>query len=160
MSAALELIQTVEANGGYLRIDGEYLVIAPAEAAAPVMEELRQHKAEIIRLLQNRSEHEAEDPMDAFGPGLWLLARCTLDNRWGTSIGSLYLDFWGWRKEAGLPKPLPESFAQDIKEAGFQVEDGIVNGLVLKQDMEAHERFQTADNTSIESESSGGIVRD
>jgi hypothetical protein len=31
MSAALELIRTVEANGGRFRVDGEYLVIAPGE---------------------------------------------------------------------------------------------------------------------------------
>jgi len=51
---ALELIQIVEANGGRFRVDGEYLVIAPGEAAAPVMEELRQHKPEIIELLAER----------------------------------------------------------------------------------------------------------
>jgi len=53
MSAALELIRAVEANGGRFRVDGEYLVIAPGGAAAPVMEELRQHKTEIIGLLKS-----------------------------------------------------------------------------------------------------------
>ena len=51
---ALELIQRVEANGGRFRVDGEYLVIAPKEAAAPVMEELRQHKAELMAELARR----------------------------------------------------------------------------------------------------------
>jgi len=54
MSAALELIRTVEANGGCFRVDGEYMVIAPGEAATPVMEELRQLKPEIIELLARR----------------------------------------------------------------------------------------------------------
>jgi hypothetical protein len=54
MSAALELIRTVEANGGRLRVDGKYLVIAPVEAAAPVMEEIRQHKAELMAELARR----------------------------------------------------------------------------------------------------------
>lgn len=54
MSAALELIRTVEANGGRFRIDGEYLVIAPGEAAASVMEELRQHKTELLAELARR----------------------------------------------------------------------------------------------------------
>jgi hypothetical protein len=54
MSAALVLIRTVEANGGHLRVDGEYLVIAPGDAASPVMEELRRHKPEIIELLAQR----------------------------------------------------------------------------------------------------------
>lgn len=48
MSAALELIRAVEANGGRFLVDGEYLVIAPGEAAAPVIDKLRQHKAELI----------------------------------------------------------------------------------------------------------------
>ena len=54
MNAALELIRAVEANGGRFRVDGEYLVIAPGEAAAPVMEELRQHKAELLAELARR----------------------------------------------------------------------------------------------------------
>ncbi len=54
MSAALELIRSVEANGGRFRVDGEYLVIAPGEAAAPVMEELREHKAELMAELARR----------------------------------------------------------------------------------------------------------
>ena len=54
MSAALELIRTVEANGGCFRVDGEYLVIAPGEAAAPVIDGLRQHKAELMAELARR----------------------------------------------------------------------------------------------------------
>jgi hypothetical protein len=54
MSAALELIRTVEANGGHLRVDGEYLAIAPGEAAASVIDELRQHKAELMAELARR----------------------------------------------------------------------------------------------------------
>jgi hypothetical protein len=44
LRAALELIRAVETNGGYLRVDGEDLVISPANAATPVMKELREHK--------------------------------------------------------------------------------------------------------------------
>jgi hypothetical protein len=54
MSAALELIQIVEANGGQLRVEDGWLVIAPGDAAEPVIEELRQHKPEIIELLAQR----------------------------------------------------------------------------------------------------------
>ena len=41
MSTALELIRAVEANGGLIRVEDGWLVIAPEDAAAPVMEELR-----------------------------------------------------------------------------------------------------------------------
>src|SRR5271157_3919785 len=51
---ALDLIQIVEANGGHLRVEDGWLVIAPGEAAAPVMEELRKHKAELIAELARR----------------------------------------------------------------------------------------------------------
>jgi hypothetical protein len=54
MNAALKLIRAVEANGGRFRVDGEYLVIAPGEAAVPMMEELRQHKAELLAELARR----------------------------------------------------------------------------------------------------------
>jgi hypothetical protein len=54
MSAALELIRTVEANGGQLRVEDGWLVIAPEDAATPVLEELRQHKAELIAELAGR----------------------------------------------------------------------------------------------------------
>lgn len=59
MSAALELVQAVEANGGRFRVDGEYLVIAPEEAAAPMMEELRRHKPEILEILSARPQMPA-----------------------------------------------------------------------------------------------------
>ena len=54
MSAALELIRAVEANGGRFRVDGEYLIIAPGEAAAPVIDGLRRHKAELLAELARR----------------------------------------------------------------------------------------------------------
>jgi len=47
MSAALELIRAVEANGGRIRVEDGWLVIAPEDAAAPVMEELRQPRPKL-----------------------------------------------------------------------------------------------------------------
>ena len=54
MTSPLELIQIVESTGGRFEIDGDRLGIYPKEAAAPVLEELRQHKWEIIELLSQR----------------------------------------------------------------------------------------------------------
>jgi len=54
VSAALELIQIVELAGGRFMIDGDRLGIVPATAAAPVMGELRQHKAELLAELARR----------------------------------------------------------------------------------------------------------
>ncbi len=147
MSAALDLIRKVEANGGHLRVDGEYRVIAPGEAAAPVMEELREHKAEIIGLLQSQPDLPAITPIDD-GWGLWLLERCVYRDRWWGGAGALCLDLARWRADHGQPVPASRrAFVTALQTEGFQVtSDGLVYGLVLKADLEAHERFQTAPN--------------
>ena len=138
MSAAQELILTVEANGGQLRIDGGDIVIAPGEAAAPVIDELRQHKSEIIGLLQDRHDMPLEDPLDD-GWGLWLLERCVYrDHCWG-GAGALYLDLALWCVDYGRRVPASRrAFVAALQTEGFQVtSDGLVYGLILKADLEA-----------------------
>jgi hypothetical protein len=138
MSAALDLIRKVEANGGHLRVDGEYLVIAPGEAAAPVMEELRERKAEIIGLLQSRPDWPLGSPLDD-GWGLWLLEQCAFRDRcWGGS-GALYFDLARWCAEHGQLAPASwRAFVTSLQTQGIQVtSDGLVFGLILKVDLEA-----------------------
>lgn len=53
---AAELVQVVEAAGGRFMVDGDRLGIVPKEAAAPVLEELRAHKEEIIDLIESPRE--------------------------------------------------------------------------------------------------------
>jgi hypothetical protein len=53
-SAALSLIAAVEANGGRITVEGQWLVIDPREAGLPIADELRQHKAEIMAELAQR----------------------------------------------------------------------------------------------------------
>ena len=138
MSTALELIQTIEANGGRFRVDGEYLVIAPGKAAAPVIDELRQHKSEIIGLLQDRHDMPLEDPLDD-GWGLWLLERCVYrDHCWG-GAGALYLDLAHWCVAHGRPVPASRrAFVTALQTEGVQVTSAdLVYGLILKADLEA-----------------------
>ncbi|MGA3159880.1 MAG: hypothetical protein ABSC77_01600 [Terracidiphilus sp.] len=54
MNSALELIQVVESAGGRFMVDDGRLGIIPATAAKPVMEELRQHKMELLAELARR----------------------------------------------------------------------------------------------------------
>jgi hypothetical protein len=145
MRAALELIRAVEANGGQLRVDGDYLVIAPEDVAAPVIEELRQHKSEIISLLQGRPDLQTEAPIDD-GWGLWLLEQCAFRDRWWGGTGALFLSLAHWCASHGRPVPASRAvFVATLQGEGFQLtSDGLVYGLVLKADLEAHERFQTA----------------
>ena len=54
MNSVPELIQAVESAGGRFMIDRDRLGIAPAAAAAPLIDELRQHKAELLAELLAR----------------------------------------------------------------------------------------------------------
>lgn len=56
ISTSIELVRIVEATGGRFEVEGDRLAVAPKSAAAPVREELRQHKQEIIDLLTCRSQ--------------------------------------------------------------------------------------------------------
>jgi len=53
MTAAVELIRKVEEAGGSLRVDDGFLVIAPKDAIAHLVDDLRQYKAEVINLLRS-----------------------------------------------------------------------------------------------------------
>jgi hypothetical protein len=81
MSLAVELIQTVEQAGGRFLLDGDRLGIVPATAAAPVMEELRQHKPEIIDLLSQRPAMPAGVRLV-----LWSPKAAPIQLEWGQTV--------------------------------------------------------------------------
>ena len=139
-SMATELVLTVEANGGQFLIDGEDLVIRPRDAAMPLLEQLRVNKAAIIALLRSRTtrpEHEADEL------GLWLLDRCIFrDHRW-TPIAALHLDCSQWRADHGKPMHASRRpFVAALEAEGFAVTDGWCYGLLLKEGLKGHEKFQ------------------
>jgi hypothetical protein len=147
MSAAQELIRTVEANGGHFRVDGEYLVIAPKDAAEPLIDELRQHKSEIIDLLQKRPDTPAGSPQD-YGLGIWLIERCVFRDRWWGGTGALHLDLAGWCIAHRRPVPASRrAFVAVLQSEGFQVtSDGLVYGLILKADLRRKHAMAHTDN--------------
>ncbi|MFZ0742974.1 MAG: hypothetical protein WAM85_01130 [Terracidiphilus sp.] len=49
---AAKLIQTVQAAGGRFTVDGDRLGVSPRTAAEPLLEKIREHKTEIIKLLR------------------------------------------------------------------------------------------------------------
>lgn len=111
------------------------------------MDELRQHKAEIIGLLESTSipPHDpVEDPIDE-GWGEWLLEQCSFRDRWWGGTGALYLSLARWCASHGRPAPASRAaFVTGLQGEGFQfTPDGFVYGLVLKADLEAYEQFQT-----------------
>jgi len=146
VNPAMELVQQIEANGGRFLIDGEELVIRPGDAAMPLVEELRAHKRAIMDLLRSRAQQEQDAADDSDSFGLWMLARCVYrDRAWG-GVGALHLDLARWCAAQG--RALPESrraFTAELQAEGFAVTtDGLVYGLMLGEDLEAHERFQAA----------------
>lgn len=147
MSPAAELIEAVEANGGQMRVEDDCLVITPEDAATPILDDLRRHKAEIISLLQNRSALPAGAVLDEMWE-LWLKERCVYRDHWWGGTGALYRDFaWWCAARSGLFSAPWRTFVAALVAEGFQItSDGLVYGLILKADLEAHERFQTAPN--------------
>ena len=150
MSEALKLIQRIESSGGQIRVEDGCLVIAPATAAAPVIEELRQYKTELIALLQSRTEQETESAPDDPLPGEWLLEQCAFKDDWWGGLGCLHLACSRWCADHGRPVPASRrAFVAALQAEGFAVTtDGLVYGLMLAEDWEAHERAQAAPESS------------
>ena len=150
MSAAAEFVSIIEANSGCFSVEGGELVIRPGEAALPLLDSLRAYKPEIVALLQSRSEQETDSAPDSDAPGLWMLARCVYRDRCFGGVGALFLDLTRWCADHGMP--LPESrraFTAELQSEGFAVTtDGLVYGLMLGEDWEAHERAQAAPEAS------------
>lgn len=143
MSRAAELIRGIESIGGEIWVEGEELVIRPGEAAMPVLEELREYKHEVIALLLSRTADPVDDPL----AGEWMLERCTYVDRWWGGIGALYLSLARWLAERGRPVPASRlAFVTALQREGFQVNDGLVYGLVLKSDVKAYLHFQEDEN--------------
>jgi hypothetical protein len=150
MNEAEELIRIVEARGGRLSIEGEKLVIEPKEAALPLADSLRMFKPQIVALLQSRTEQETESVPDVPLKGEWMLARCVYRDRCWGGIGALYLDLAQWCAEQGQPAPASRrAFTAELQAEGFAVTtDGLVYGLMLREDAEACERSVAASEAS------------
>jgi hypothetical protein len=145
MNAALEVIKKVEANGGRLWAEDGWIVIEPAKAAAPLIEELKAFKPEILKLLQSDSAG-----MDAHDPACWqadftrwLAANCV--SREGKqdsqSVGSLHVDFCEWATTHDSVPCRRSVFEQLLASSGLCVADGLVQGLALLAEIQAHEDF-------------------
>jgi hypothetical protein len=162
MTAAI-LIQNVEANGGQMRVEDGWLVIAPEEAATPYLQELRKHKAEIIGLLlpqsllhdENTNERRPEplstlwpqdrpaaDPTEWLQPFIWWLdADCTLQRRGFGGVDVLHRAFCRWEiGRDGVPCDR-QTFIRILEELEFLVAEVegtmLVSGILLRSDWEA-----------------------
>jgi hypothetical protein len=141
MNTALELIRTVEANGGQLRVEDGWLVIAPEDAAMPVLEELRLHKVEIIDLLQPDGV-PPNDPAEWRKQfARWLDSACVRHRRCFGGVGRLHVAFCEWQARRGGVSCNRDTFELLLKESGFLMGEVagvvLVSGLTFRGDAEA-----------------------
>jgi hypothetical protein len=143
MSAAVELIQTVRANGGQIRVEDGWLVISPSNVAAPLIEELRQHKAEIIGLLDSASI-PPHDPAEWREPvGRWLDSACVRDPRCFGGVAALHIAFCEWESGRGGVPCTRDTFERLLAELGFLTGEVagvvLVSGLTFREDFEVYQ---------------------
>ena len=137
MRTAQELIRKVVANGGQLRVEDGWLVIAPEDAATPVLEELRQHKAEIIGLLESTCILPDDPAVWRKSFARWLESTCVRHPRCFGGVGCLHIAFCEWEvRQGGVPCPR-DTFEHLLDESRFLV--GEVAGVALVSDLTSRE---------------------
>jgi hypothetical protein len=136
MSAALEVIKAIEANGGRVTVEGDCLVIVPRRAGIPLLPQLQEHKPEILALLQQR----ARDPETWRARFVtWLLESCELRKgcKDSQSVASLLIDFAEWCAAHDADAPCREMFERLLSDSGLPLKNGLAVGIALKVDLEA-----------------------
>lgn len=141
MSTVHELIQIVESAGGKFMIDGDRLGIVPATAAAPVLEELRRNKPEIIGLILERNAAVWRRPFTG-----WLNFTCARRPRDFAGLVCLHRSFVEWQAEHNDQAPDLAVFEALLVERGFLTGEvagtKLVSGLAFRDDLESIRRFQ------------------
>lgn len=94
----------------------------------------------------------------------WLDSVCVLGPRYFGSVGRLHIDFCEWESKRGGVACARGTFERLLEESGFRIDEiaavVIVSGMMFRGDLWAQERFQTADNTSIQGHPPGSTVSD
>jgi hypothetical protein len=140
MTAAIELIRKVEGAGASIRVEGGALVIAPKDAIAHLVDDLRQHKAEVISFLR-RSAVDTEAWREPFAE--WLTSRCAIHPRCNAGLNSLLAKYSEWEIDhVEVPvAPTREVFIQLLAEHGFSMAEAygtvLVSGLAFCEDIDA-----------------------
>jgi hypothetical protein len=146
MTAAVELIRKVEEAGGSIRVDDGALVVAPKGAIAHLVDDLRQHKAEVINLLRSSASRPLPQvDIEAWrGPfAEWLTSRCAIHPRCNAGLNSLLAKYSDWEIDhVEVPvAPTREVFIQLLAERGFSMVEAygtvLVSGLAFCEDIDA-----------------------
>jgi len=127
---ATDIIREIETAGGVLRVNGDRIRYELPEHAATLVDVLRQHRDEVLRVLQGRQEGVKRQL------SRWMAARCTSYRRtWGAEK-FLYRDYVGWCQRNGQASCCRELFAT-ILDQSFQRQDDGWQGLCLAEDTAA-----------------------
>jgi len=140
----MEIVRAVEANGGRLTVEGGWLVVYPREVGKTLGEELRQHKAEIIGLLESAQTTPSPDcepnPAEwrtAFAR--WIASACVGHWRLHGGVGRLHVAFCESEVGRGAVPCSRADFEALLREQGWEIEQplALVNGLMLRVDVDA-----------------------
>ena len=145
MSTAAELIEIIESTGGRFMIDGDRLGIVLKDAAESLVAELRTNKTAIIQLLKTRDEKNVDQDPAEWRKDLrrWVVQNCVhRSGMWDSSATEyLWCDYCSWSFAIDLVPCKKNTFEHLLTVAGFPVRNGVVGGLLLRVDWEAHLRF-------------------
>ena len=145
---AAEIIQTVADAGGQLWLDGDKVRVRLPESLRPLVEEIRQRKPELVSILSRKEPRPSDmaavellpDEVRYWDDALlgWTQARCVFRERSYGAVGKLYEDHVAWAHRTGAPFVADvETFLAILMALGFQVDGGMVYGLIFRADANA-----------------------
>lgn len=135
------IVTMVEQIGGSLWVDGATLRFKLPDSCRPLIEELREHKAEIVARISQQEQMPSEDPaawVEDFHR--WALSNCRYQDRRFSMIGALHLDFCEWAPAHDSVPCRLQTFERLLKASGFLIADGWVSGLCLARWLTREER--------------------
>jgi hypothetical protein len=129
---AADIIRKVETAGGVLMLNGDRIRYELPEDAASLVDILRQHRDEVLRVLRGRHE-EVKRQLSR-----WLTARCTSSERaWGAEK-FLYRDYLRWCQRNGHAPGSRELFGAILDQC-FPREAAGWQGFCLAEDFAVSE---------------------
>lgn len=134
---ASELLDAVAAGGGKVWLHGDKLRARLPDNLMCLVDEMRDLKPQLIELLIESAPDSPDVWREDFAR--WAAESCIRRDGRGdsASIGCLLLDFGEWSCAHNSVSCKRATFERLLWDAGFRCADGLVEGIVLKADLEA-----------------------
>jgi hypothetical protein len=144
---AAEIVCAIETAGGQLWATGETLAYRLPESALSLVPEMKTRKRELLNLLQQRPATRVHTPpiaseniIPAHHPSgwaqdfhTWANLHCVFRDRCFGAIGCLHVHFCE-RTSTRVEHCARETFEALLRDQGFEIADGLIYGLILKED--------------------------